>query len=137
MAFSDAQKRDIRKYLGVPFGFYTLTTRLESMMDHVGGNATDQAEVETWLTRLTAIDSALTGSASTSAATYGPLKQVDEVEFYEPTDENGGNSSTIGLVAQGRVLIGRLARAFGVSDVLPHGDYFGNQQPAGFMIPLG
>ena len=138
MAFTEANKKDIRKYLGVPFGFYTLTSRLESMMNLVGQNATDQAEIEGWLTRLGEIDTALLGSgSSTTTATYGALKKVDEVEFYEPTDDSSTGASTIALVEQGRVLIHRIARALGVSDVLPHGDYFGSNQPMGFTLPLG
>lgn len=135
MAFTDSQKKDIRKYLGVPFGFYELNSRLEGMMTLVGQNSTDQTEVEVWLTRLTAIDSALTSSSSSSVS-YGALKQVDEIQFYEPTDASDSGSS-IALVDQGRVLIDRLARAFGVSDVLPRGDYFGTKRPAGFSLPLG
>lgn len=135
MAFTDSQKMDIRKYLGVPFGFYTLTSRLESMMDLVGQNATAQTEIETWLTRLSAIDTALTSSSS-STVSYGPLKAVDEVEFFEPKDDSEGGAS-ISLIDQGRTLIDRMARAFGVSDILPHGDYFGTTGPAGISLPLG
>lgn len=137
MAFTDEQRRDIRKYLGVPFGFYDLNSRLESMMDLVGSNPTDQAQVEEWLDRLAEIDASLTSSESSSTtATYGALKKVDgDVEFYEPT----GNSaeSSLSLVEQGRTLIGRLARVFGVSDHLPIADYFTAARPAGFTIPLG
>lgn len=138
MAFSDEQKRDIRKYLGVPFGFYDLNSRLESMMDLVGANATDQAQVEEWLDRLVEIDSSLTSSSSSSTtATYGPLKQVDEVQFYEPSDDSSASASSIALVEQGRVIIARLTRALGVSDALPIGDYFSGFKRAGFVIPLG
>lgn len=136
MAFTAEQEKDIRKYMGVPFGFYELSHRLESMMDLVGGSATDQTQIDTWLTRLAAIDTALTGSASSSSVTYGALKKVDEVEFHPPS-ESGSTTSPLTLVAQGRVLIGRIARALGVSDYLPIGDYFGNRRPAGFTISLG
>lgn len=135
MAFTAEQEKDIRKYMGVPFGFYELSHRLESMMDLVGDSATDQAQIETWLTRLAAIDTALTGSAS-SAVAYGALKKVDEVEFHPPT-ESGGVTGPLTLADQGRVLIGRIARALGVSDYLPIGDYFGNRRPTGFTISLG
>lgn len=137
MAFTDAQKRDIRKYLGVPFGFYDLNTRLESMIVKVGSDATDQAEVDLWLTRLAEIDTALTDSSSSSTATYGSLKKVDEIEFYEPSDDSSSGAGNISLVDQGRVIIQRLARALGVSDVLPYGDYFGTSKPMGFQIALG
>lgn len=136
MAFSATQKRDIRKYLGVPFGFYDLNARLESMIDLVGSNATDQTEVELWLTRLAAIDEAITGVSATSAsAEYGALKKVDEVEFYEPSD--GDSSGSLSTTERGRVLIGRLARALGVADVLPYDDYFSAKRSMGFTIALG
>ncbi len=138
MAFTAEQEKDIRKYMGVPFGFYELTSRLESMIDLVGTNATDQAEIVVWLTRLAAIDAALTGSAAASAtSTYGSLKKVDEVEFYPTTDDSSSDTGTLSLVAQGRTLIGRIARAMGVSDSLPIGDYFGSRRPSGFTISLG
>ena len=139
MSFSAAQKRDIRKYMGVSFAFYDLNHRLESMMDLVGTNATDQAQIEAWLTRLTAIDDALTGaSAASASATYGALKKVDEVEFY-PTggDDSSSGAGTLTLVEQGRTLIARIARAMGVSDYLPIGDYFGAHCAHGAPIELG
>lgn len=139
MAFSAEQEKDIRKYMGVSFGFYDLNHRLESMMDLVGENATDKAQIETWLTRLAVIDTTLTGASSSgSSATYGSLKKVDEVEFYPVSEDSDSSSSgTISLVEQGRTLIGRIARALGVSDYLPIGDYFGSRRPTGFTISLG
>ncbi|UOF77390.1 hypothetical protein [Caudoviricetes sp.] len=138
MAFTDAQKRDIRKYMGVPFGFYELSHRLESMMGLVGGSATDAAQIVIWLDRLAEIDDALTGEAAASAsASYGALKKVDEVEFYDVTDETEAGTGTLTLVQQGRTLIGRIARAMGVSDYLPIGDYFGSQRSMGSSISLG
>lgn len=138
MAFTAAQKRDIRKYLGAPFGFYDLHTRLESMMDVIGANSTDQSEVDTWLTRLTAIDTALTGSSSSgSSFTYGSLKKADETEFYPLGEGESSGSSGIALVDQGRVLIDRLARALGVADEFPQGDYFGTRRPLTAAYGLG
>jgi hypothetical protein len=132
------QKRDIRKYMGVSFGFYDLNHRLESMMNLVGSDATDQAQIDEWLERLAEIDESLTGEAAASTtATYGALKKVDEVEFYDTSDDSGSSTGTLTLVEQGRTLIGRIARAMGVSDYLPIGDYFGNRRPTGFTISLG
>ncbi len=136
MAFTAEQEKDIRKYMGVSFGFYELNHRLESMMDLVGESATDKAQIETWLTRLAVIDTALTGSAASSSVTYGALKKVDEVEFHPPS-ESGSATSPLTLITQGRALIGRIARALGVSDYLPIGDYFGSRRPTGFTISLG
>ena len=121
--------------MGVSFGFYDLNHRLESMMDLVGTNATDQAEIVGWLDRLAEIDDSLTGSAATTTAN-GSLKKVDEIEFH-PLNELQIGSAALTLVAQGRVLILRIARALGVSDYLPIGDYFGARRSSGFVIPLG
>lgn len=133
MAFTAAQKKDIRKYLGVPFGFYDLNYRLESMMDKVGADATDSAEVVSWLTELGTIETAISGGSS-SAVTYGALKKVDEVEFHPPSESG---SATTSPESRGRALIMRLARAFGVDDVLPNGDYFSGSMGGGGMLALG
>lgn len=137
MTFNAQQKLDIRKYMGVPFGFYSIDSRLEDMMNLVGTDATAQAEIVGWLTRLTAIDAELTGAAA-SSATYGSLKKVDEVEFYPLTEAESG-STALTLVQQGRTLIGRIAASLGVSDYLPFRafDYFGSRRPSGFAIQLG
>jgi hypothetical protein len=124
--------------MGVSFGFYDLNHRLESMMSLVGENTEDKAQIVTWLGQLSEVDDALTGSTATnSSATYGALKKVDEVEFYAPADGSSNSSGTLSRVEQGRALIGRIARALGVSDYLPQGDYFGSRRPMGFTIPLG
>jgi hypothetical protein len=137
--FSAGQEHDIRKYMGVSFGFYDLNHRLESMMDLVGDDATAKAQIETWLARLAVIDTTLTGAAASgTSATYGALKKLDEIEFYEPSDDSGNSDAdTISLVSQGRTLIARIARALGVADYLPIGDYFGSSRPTGFTISLG
>lgn len=135
MAFSAVQKRDIRKYLGVAFGFYDLNTRLESMMDRIGSVAEDQAQVEAWLTELNAIETGQASTSSTAAATYGSLKKVDEVEFYQA--EDGESSSTLSPIDRGRALIDRIARSFGVDDYLPNGDYFSSMQRVTRFVALG
>lgn len=134
MAFTDTQKRDIRKYLGVPFGYYDLNTRLESMMDVVGASATDSAEVILWLDELAVIDTRNVVTSSSSSASYGPLKQVDEVSFYEPSADG---SSTLDPIDRGRSLIQRLARSLGVNDYLPLGDYFASSQAMTHPLMLG
>lgn len=120
--------------MGVSFGFYDLNHRLESMMDLVGENATDKAEIETWLTELAAIDAVL-ATAGTSANATGLLKQVDEVQFYDGQQSAGYIAP--GSVQRGKMLIERLARALGVSDYLPIGDYFGTQRNISAPFQLG
>lgn len=134
MAFTDTQKRDIRKYLGVPFGFYYLNHRLESGMGMIGENATDSAEIVAILTELATIDAAL-ATAGTSANATGLLKQVDEVQFYDGQQSAGYIAP--GALQRGRTLIARLARDFGCSDYLPIGDYFSAARSGGFEMELG
>lgn len=137
MAFTAAQKKDIRKYLGVPFGFYDLNTRLESMLNKVGDDATDSAEVILWLTELATIDTELQSSTTSGSYSYGALKRADEVEFHPITEGDGSSSSTIGYADRGRILIQRIARALGVDDMLPNGDYFGKTRKVSVPLMLG
>lgn len=124
MAFTDAQKDDIRGYLGYALGYYQYNTPLESMMDKVGGVVSEQAKVESILTELTTIDAVL-ATAGGSAAATGMLKQVDEVQFYNATDSAGYIAP--GAVQRGRMLIKRLAVALGDRDGdTIQSDYFGS-----------
>lgn len=136
MAFTLEQKKDIRKYLCVPFGFYDLNTRLESMMDKVGADATDSAEVILWLTELTTLDAAIAASSATSTTEHGWLKKVDEVEFFGST-ESGSTTSGTTAAGRGRALIQRIANALGVSDYLPYADYFTGAVNHGGALALG
>lgn len=119
MAFSDAQKVAIRRYLGYPLGYYQYNTALESMFDKIGAIAAEQAAVETILAELVTIDAALAGSGAAGSAT-GMLKKVDEVEFYDGTQSAGFVAP--GALDRGRTLIERLRQCFGVE---LFGDYFG------------
>lgn len=107
MAFTAAQKHDIRKFLGASAAYFDLNTQLESMMDTIGADADAQALVETILAELITVDAAL-ATTGASSATYGSLKQVDEVQFY-PTDD-GSETSTVGALKRGRMLVRRLAQ---------------------------
>ena len=136
MALTAAQKKDVRKYLGVAFGFFDKNTRLESMLDKVGTDATDQAELALWLSELTLIDTALATTATSGSYSYGPLKKVDEVEFYDSAGSSG-SESRVSAIARGRMLIKRIARALGVDDHLPNGDYFGDTRDLSVALRLG
>lgn len=127
MAFTAAQKTDIRKYLGVTHGHFDESHRLESMMDRIGLNDPEaETMIAGWLAELTNIDTSMTKSATSSTVDFGALKKVDEVEFHAPSKSSA--ETTVSTVDRGRMLIMRLARALGVSDFLPHGDYFGASQ---------
>jgi hypothetical protein len=131
LAFSDAQKISIRRYLGRPLGFYDLDTRLESMMDKVGSSAAEQSAVETILAELVTVDAALASSGSTSTTTGG-LKKVDEIEWYDVTTETV--SSSVDALSRGKMLVERLRQCFGVE---LRGRYFGTSSPTSGEMLLG
>lgn len=112
MAFSDAQKALIRRYLGFPDVLRQSNTRLESAMDVVGGRAEVQALIETDLAALAAVETQLTNAISS-----GGIKKVDEIEFFE-------NGQRAAIRSEGRRLCGRLSITMGVPLV---GDAFGEQ----------
>ena len=131
MAFTEAQKVSIRRYLGYPLGWYDLNTRLESMIDKVGSNAVEQAAVETILTELATIDGVL-ATAGATAQTMGSLAQVDEVRWHEITEESKG--VPVDALSRGKNLIERLRQCFGVPLA---GRYFGTAPPYDGQIALG
>ncbi len=112
MAFSDAQKAQIRRYLGFPDVFRYANTRLESAMDVVGGRPEVQSQVESDLAAITQIESDLL-----SALPSAGIKKVDEVEFFERGQQQA-------LRQEGRRLCGRLSTTMGVPLV---GDAFGTE----------
>lgn len=134
MAFTEAQKTKIRTYLGVSLGFNDIS-RLESAMDLVGSDATTQDEIDAWLAELAIIDTRLGVGASSAAYTYGALKRMEDVEFYN-TDESE-SVSTVPFPERGRMLIQRIARALGVDDILPNGDYFSASPKKDNQLALG
>jgi hypothetical protein len=131
MAFSDAQKVSIRRYLGYPLGYYQLNTALESMMDKIGAIAVEQAAVETILTELVTVDTALAASGSTTS-TMGGLKKVDEIEWYDTTTQS--TSAVVDALARGKMLVERLRQCFGVPLC---GRYFASAPPRDSEMALG
>jgi hypothetical protein len=135
LAFTDAQKDDIRGYLGYSLGFYQYNTPLESMIDKVGGVPSEQAKVQGILTELALVDAAVAASGS-SSMTAGMVKKADEIEFYN-AEESSGAVSLIGAVKRGRMLIGRLAVALGGRDIIKD-DYFATATGANsFDLSMG
>lgn len=134
MAFSEAQKVLIRRYLEFPLGYY-YSSPLEGMMDKVGGNAVEQASVETTLASLALVETAI-ASSGTSSATQGPLKAITgDVEWYDITDENSG--AGVRTPEYGRALLHRLAVAFlGPEHGLALG-YFSGARSRGGEMALG
>ena len=125
MAFADAQKISIRRYLGYPLGYYQYNTPLESMIDKVGGVPAEQAAVEAILAELVTVDTAIAaGGSAAGSGTYGALKQVDEVQFYSAKDSLLQASDVITAMKRARMLVGRLADTMGGRDII-QADYFG------------
>lgn len=123
MAFTDAQKAKIRRYLGYPDVFRYANTRLESAIDVIGGRAEVQALVEADLTALDAVDTKL----SSVASSQGGLKRIDDIEFYE-------GQAVSQIQSDGRRLVGRLSITFGVpvqGDVFGSGGYTGDEWSRG------
>jgi hypothetical protein len=133
MAFSETQKDQVRRFLGYPGGFRDSNYRLESMFDTIGSNAVEQASVEAILTELVAIDAAIGTGAASATASYGPLKKVDEVEFYDANSSNG-SSDTVTALRRAKMLVERLRQRFGVELA---GNYFGTIQMGDGSIALG
>lgn len=136
MAFTDAQKNDIRGYLGYALGYYQYNTPLESMMDKVGVSPAEQGKVEGILSELATIDAVL-ATAGSSAAASGMLKAVDEIQFYNAKESAGYIAP--GAVQRGRMLIKRLAVALGDRDGdTIQSDYFGSGlRSPGFVPGMG
>ncbi len=124
MAFSEAQRVKIRKYLGFPDTFQQNNTRLESAMNVIGSRPDTQAAVEAVLTDLATAETQVAASFTTAG-----LKRAEDVEWYE-----GGTEirSKLGL---GRMHAARLSIIMGVPLV---GDYFGTSgyQGDNWMGPM-
>lgn len=133
MAFTETQKDQVRRFLGYPGGFRDSNYRLESMLDTIGSNAVEQASVEAILTELVTIDATIGSSSSTSTASYGALKKVDEVEFYDANSSTGSND-TVTALRRAKMLVERLRQRFGVELA---GNYFGTIQMGDGSIALG
>ena len=117
MAFTEAQKVQIRGYLGYPDVFRYANPRLESALEVVGSRPETQASVEALLGQLADLQTRFGAQLSTSG-----VKKVDEIEFFE-----------IGPIAAlctfGRMLCGQLSTLFGVplaSDAFGPGGYSGD-----------
>ena len=120
MAFTSAEKRQIRSYLGYSGGFRDRGVRLESMMTVVGDQVEESAYARVLLGQIEDIDTAIIAGGGSSTATYGAVKKVDEIEFH-PVTSDSGSTSTLSGEELGEVLIERLRALF---DVPLNGRYF-------------
>ena len=135
MAFTDAQKIQIRFYLGYPFPFQQLNARLEGAIDLVGANAAASSMVNDMLVRLTAVyglDPSNPGSAGQvdQAIAQAGVKSVesadDKIEF--GTTASGGASASSAILATQMDLAKRLVSALSsMMGVEIANDVFGNK----------
>ena len=128
MAFTDAQKVDIRRYIGAPDAYRQDNTRLESSIIEAGDGAESEAVVVGYLAEITAINARLIGVVRSS----GGIKQVDEVEFFG--DKGGSSAGLDATIAEGRMWASRLSQFLGTPLI---GDFFGTRGFEGFGFTRG
>lgn len=105
MAFTDAQKENIRFYMGYPQVYIYANPRLENAMDLVGNSATLVTKVQAIIDSLTSANTSL----SKALATAG-LKRAEEIEWYG----NQGQNVVSILKSQGKMYCVQLSVIFGV-----------------------
>lgn len=128
MAFTNAQKVQIRKWLGYPSIFRYKDVRLESAIEVVGDDPDAQAEVEAVLARLATGDDSVESQLDDALGTAG-LKRAEDVEWYQAGSEtsagaNGATAQQAALEHGGRILCSRLSQLFGVP---LYGDAYGTK----------
>src|SRR5687767_14089356 len=101
------------------------------MIIKVDSVAVEQTAVETILTDLVTVDTAVAASGS-SSTTAGSLKRADDIEWYNTTTES--NTSTVDALSRGKMLIERLRQCFGVP---LGGRYFGTAATTNGEMLLG
>ncbi|MDI3282120.1 hypothetical protein [Polyangium sp. 15x6] len=137
MAFSEAQKTDIRFYLGYPDVYRYANPRLENAIEVVGGRPESQAKVELLLSLLANVMGANAGDPAQidKALQNAGLKAVesadDRIEFGDSSGEGTYSSSSLNSVSDyGRMLVSALSSFMGVpiaSNVFGKGGYVGDQ----------
>lgn len=126
MAFTNAEKTKIRRYLGFSELWKQIDMRLESQLDALPlTNPDAETEVRTTLTRIVAIDEAIQSKALTR---LDASEIIGEVKLLGP-------AQLTALRAQGRMLVNQIAITFSVE---PFRDYFDEGGGSmGGMIQMG
>ncbi len=134
MAFTEAQKVDIRFYLGYPDVYRYANSRLESAMDVVGGRTESQAKVESLLAKLNALYGTDSNSPLEQQVNFAGIKKVesaDDVVEFGSTNGAGGAGSQISTdqSVYGRKIVSALSSFMGIpvaSDVFGKYGYIGD-----------
>lgn len=111
--FTELEKMKFRRYLGYSAGYKDWNIALESMMDVVANQTEAAAYARELLISIADVDTSLAVTGGGSSATYGAVKSVDEISFYDVKNGSSGNATLSG-VAYGDMLIERLRSLFGV-----------------------
>lgn len=121
--FTDAQKAQIRQYLGFSELFHDIDARLEGMMNQLGSRAPEAvSRVIANLQRIADIDARLDCALDNLNIT-----KAEDVEF-------SGEPQLDALRNQGRMLIQQIAIVF---ELIPKRDYFAVYDGCGGVVPLG
>ena len=127
MAFTDAEKARIRRYLGFSQGFHDVDTRLEGQLDTLPSTWPEaETQVRDILTQLIAVDRKLQGAA---LGNMNFTEIVGEVKFLGPDQLDA-------LREHGRTLIQQLAITFNI-EMSGQPDYYGAVVSTGGIIQLG
>jgi len=117
VAFTEAQKVKIREYCGFP-AFATASTVLESTMDLIGANASQQAEAEAVLAALAAVETEISSTLG-----HVEFEKAEEVTLDRDRDRN--------LRTRGRREVHRLCYMLGLDG--PIRDVFATGWSGGVM----
>lgn len=123
MAFTSAQRTQIRKWLCYPQVDRDTYSHLESTLTTVGADPDAQTEVEAILAKLAAIDPKIDASMTTAG-----LKRAEDIEWYE------GASVASSVAHVGRMYCHRLSVIFNIE---LGGDAFGDGTCLGGPFQLG
>lgn len=121
MPFTDAEKTRIRMLLGWGARFWQLETRLENAMEAVETLTEETTRIQTILTQLTAIDTAITDALGTVGVTGVSAIHLD-------SDQGIGH-----LKAEGRRLVEAIAT---ILQVPIKKNYYGGGMVGGY-VPMG
>lgn len=106
MAFTEAQKAQVRLALGYPYVYQDRNSRLESAFELLGANAEAQAQAVAILAAIDAVSSALAASLSSAG-----LKRAEDIEWYESAS---GSAAIDQKRSEGRRHCSQLSILFGV-----------------------
>lgn len=142
MAFTDAQRLQIRYSLGYPYTYKYANYRLENAIDLIEDGAEGEAQTVALLASIAAVDVHLSPENEDGIWTMDGVKKADEITF---KDDGSGNSAENEMRKRGRMYVGRLSILLGVPrahDIFSEegykdDDWAGSASQIGGPLPLG